>query len=46
MKTMAMTSIQRLWKAPIEAFLVLKPPVATVLIAWLTASKRFIPATI
>ena len=31
-------------KAPTDRFLVLKPPVAAILNAWFTASKRGIPA--
>ena len=46
MNTMMMMSIAGESKCIIEAFLVLKPPVAIVLKEWLMASKKDIPANI
>ena len=44
MKSIVIRSTDTELYAPIERFLVLKPPVATTLIAWLIASKGLIPA--
>ena len=43
MHSMVAPSIQRDPNAPMEAFLVLNPPVAVTLRAWQTASSTFIP---
>ena len=45
MKNMVMRSIGAELNDPIERFLVLKPPVAVTLMAWLMASKGLIPAS-
>ena len=46
MKTMMIMSIAAESKYAMEEFFVLKPPVATVLKEWLTASKKDMPASI
>ena len=43
MKNMVTISTATELKEPIERFLVLKPPVAVTLIAWLIASKGLLP---
>jgi hypothetical protein len=44
MKNITIILIRSDWKCPTERFLVLNPPVATMLKAWLRASKHGMPA--